>query len=357
MLPAMTASVSPLPLPAAIESTLVPPTATVVEAMRVMDTSALGIVLMVDAEMRLLGTITDGDIRRALLKGAAPESPMRPHVRENFVAVSPAAGRAEVLDLMQARYIQQVPVVEEGRLVGLHLLRELLGGVVRPNVAVIMAGGKGMRLRPITETIPKPMVKVAGRPILERLVLHLVGFGIRRIYLAINYLGHIVRDCFGDGARFGCRIEYLEETDELGTGGALSLLPEPPRDPVLVLNGDLVTQMNVHLFLEAHQRLGVRATMAVRRYFHAMPFGCVEVREERVTRLVEKPVLEKMINAGAYVLEPALVGRVPRAPFPITRLFEECLQRGEPVGAWEIQEDWIDVGQKEQLQQAQEGSV
>ena len=347
-----------IPLPHSVESALIPPSATVVEAMRAMDVSALGIVLMVDGARRLLGTITDGDIRRAILKGAALDSPVQPHIQRQFVAVAPEAGRAEVLDLMQARYIQQIPVVGEGgRLAGLHVLRELLGGVERPNFAVIMAGGKGLRLRPITETIPKPMVKVAGRAILERLVLHLVGFGVRRVFLAINYLGHLVQERFGDGAQFGCRIEYLQEDGEMGTGGALSLLPEVPREPVLVLNGDLVTQMNIDRLLDAHQRGGALATMAVRRYFHAMPFGCVDVEGGRVARLVEKPVLEKMVNAGAYVLAPELVARVPREFFPITRLFDECLRRGEPVGAWEIQEDWIDVGQREQLRQAQEGTL
>ena len=150
-------------------------------------------------------------------------------MRREFVAVSPDVGRTEVLDLMRARTLNQIPIVDEtGKVVGLHLLREIVGSMPRPNWAVVMAGGRGERLRPLSDTIPKPMVRVAGRPILERIVLHLVGFGIRRIFLSVNYLANIIEDYFGDGSHHGCTIEYLREDRPLGTGGSLSLLPETP---------------------------------------------------------------------------------------------------------------------------------
>jgi NDP-sugar pyrophosphorylase family protein len=273
--------------------------------------------------------------------------------------VTPAAGRAEVLDLMQARTLEQIPVVNaDGTLGGLHLMHEVIGTVERPNWAVIMAGGKGVRLRPITEHLPKPMIPVAGRPILERLVLHLVGSGVRRIFLAINYLGHLVENHFGNGSRFGCHIEYLREQQPLGTGGALRLLPEPPPGPMLVMNGDLVTQVDVGALLDYHRQGGHVATMGVRLYAHTVPFGCVETRAGRITELVEKPDLTRLINTGLYVLNPALIERVPAdQEFPITDLFTGCLERGESVGAYELIEDWIDVGQREQLRQAREGAA
>ena len=327
------------------------------EAMRALDATGAEIVLVVNAKGVLVGVVTDGDIRRALLHGASLTAPVAPHMSRDFTAVGPRVGRAEVLDLMQARVIRGIPIVDdEGRVVGLHLLHEVLGAPERPNAAVVMAGGQGTRLRPLTEAIPKPMIRVAGRPILERVVLHLVGFGIRRVFIAINYLGHMIEDHFGNGRRFGCEIEYLRETQPLGTGGALSLLPEKAvgEEPLLVINGDLVTQANLGDMLDYHRHGRQRATMGVRRYFHTVPYGCVDLADDRVTRIVEKPQLSFFVNAGIYALDRDVVRRVPpNEDFPITTLLEGCLDRGEPVRAFEIEDDWIDVGQREQLKLAQ----
>lgn len=326
------------------------------DAIACIEQNAGGIALVVGRDDQFIGVVTDGDIRRALLKGVSLASPLEPHIQRNFVAVNPEAGRTEVLDLLQARRLNQVPIVDkEGKLCGLHLLHEIIGAVERSNWAVIMAGGKGNRLYPITENVPKPMLRVAGRPILERLVLHLVGFGIRRIFLAINYKGPMIEAHFKDGGRFGCRVEYLRETEPLGTGGALALLQEKPVHPVVVLNGDLVTQVNLEHMLAFHTHGKFAATMGVRRYLHHVPFGCIESDGTRISRFEEKPVLERLINAGVYVLSPELAAQVPRRFFPITDLFEDCLKRGEEVGAFYVEEDWIDVGQHEQLKQAREG--
>jgi dTDP-glucose pyrophosphorylase len=328
----------------------------IVEAMRAIDDGAVGAALVLDKSRRLIGILTDGDIRRALLAGATMRTPILSFVNRQFTAVGTEEGRTYVLDLMQARHLSQIPIVDnDGKLIGLHLLREILGSIPRANWAVVMAGGKGTRLRPITENLPKPMIKVAGRPILERLVLHLVGFGIRRIFLSVNYLGHMIEKHFGDGSALGCKIEYLREEQEMGTGGALALLPELPDASLLVLNGDLVTQFNVDRLLAFHDRGGYAATIAVRRYFHIVPFGCLQVSDSQVQRFDEKPMLQQMINAGTYVLSPRIVKNIPKAFFPITDLFAQCLSRNEPLGACEIEEDWLDVGQKEQLKQAQEG--
>ncbi len=327
--------------------------------MQALDRGAVEIALVLDEASRLVGTMTDGDVRRALLTGATLDAPLAPYVHRNFTSVGPEAGRADVLDLMQARRIGQIPVVDsEGQLMGLHLLHELMGAVERPNWAVIMAGGKGTRLRPITEHLPKPMIPVAGRPILERLVLHLVGFGIRRIFLSINYLGHMVESHFEDGGRFGCHIEYLRETTPLGTGGALALLPEAPIQPLLVMNGDVVTQANLGALLEVHNEGGYAATVGVRSYTHTVPFGCVEVSGGQITQFLEKPILSRLINTGIYALSPRVLRGVPRdREFPLTQLIEDCLKDGEPVGAYEIEDDWLDVGQREQLRVAREGSA
>jgi len=332
------------------------PQASLTDALRAIDRGGAGIALVESPGGRLVGLLTDGDVRRALLGGAGLESRLAPHMRKRFISVRPQAGRAEVLDLMQSRFLSQVPVVDEsGRCHGLHVLRELIGGSERPHWAVIMAGGLGMRLRPITERLPKPMIRIAGRPILERLLLHLQGFGIRRFFFAVNYLGHLIEDHFGDGSQFGCSIDYLREKKPLGTGGALSLLPERPAHPLVVLNGDLLTQVNLDLMLQQHASERAALTVGVKRYAHQIPYGCVEVSGRRLLGLEEKPVLERLVNAGIYVVEPRLVARVPRAFFPMTELIAGALKRRERVGAFEIEEDWLDVGQREQLRQGQEG--
>ena len=317
------------------------------------DRSRLGVALVVDADKRLLGIFTDGDLRRSLLRDATLDSRLESYMRREFTSVSPTAARAEVLELMQARRFLAVPILDkDGVLVGVHHLHDLLGIAPRTNWAVIMAGGRGARLGPLTGDVPKPMLKVAGRPIIERLVLHLVGFGIRRIFIAVNYLGHVIENHFGDGKLFGCTIEYLREHQPLGTCGALSLLPARPSEPFLVVNGDLVTQANIGAMLDAHAR-DVMITVATRRYLHTVPYGAVDLDGSRVVGFVEKPTLDRLINAGIYIVSPQLLDRVPRdTELGMPALIATCLERHERVEAFEIADDWIDVGQKEQLRQA-----
>jgi dTDP-glucose pyrophosphorylase len=323
-------------------------------AMTAIDRGGCEIALVVDEAGSLLGTLTDGDIRRALLADASLEETASRYMKRTFTCVGPETGRAEILDLMRARYLQQIPIVDAtGRLVGLHLLREVIGAAKRENWAVIMAGGRGERLRPITDHIPKPMVRVAGRPILERMVLHLVGFGIQRIFLSINYLGEQIEEHFRDGGRFGCRIDYLREDQPLGTGGALSLLTEAPEHTLLVLNGDLVTQFDVGRLLSQHNSGGFAITVGVHEYVHRVPFGVVETDGERLTGLREKPAATWLANAGIYAIEPRLIPRVPRGTmYPLPALVEDCLDRGESAGWFRIDDDWTDVGQHRELLRA-----
>lgn len=324
------------------------------QALRSLDSSALGIVLVEDTAGRVRGTITDGDIRRALLAGATLDSAVDDHLKREFAAVGVATSRAEVLDLMQSRWLSQVPILDEdGRLIGLHTLHEILGASPRPNWAVVMAGGRGERLRPLTDTVPKPMLRVAGRPILERIILHLVGFGIRRIFLAVNYKAEVIEEYFGDGTPFGCSLEYLKEEAPLGTGGALSLLPSPPTHSTLVLNGDLLTQFDVASLMSFHERGGYRVTIGIHEYTHTVPFGVVELDDDRIVRMREKPSEIWLANAGIYVLEPEVIARVPRGgAYPLPALVEECLERQEPVGAFRVESDWIDVGRQTELSRA-----
>lgn len=324
------------------------------DAMRTLEEGMVRIAVVVDDNQRMVGLLTDGNIRRALLGGDPVTAPLAPYVQRNFVSVGPQAGRAEVLELMQARTIEQIPIIDDQkRLRGLHLLHEILGASPRLNWAVVLAGGQGSRLRPLTVGVPKPMLKVAGRPILERIILHLVGFGIQRVFISVNYLADVIRDYFGSGERFGCRIEYLEEEQPLGTGGCLSLLPESPTVPLLVLNGDLVTQFDANKLFDYHRSGRFALTVGTREHQYTVPFGVLDSDGGVVRAIQEKPTLSWETNAGIYVVSPELCRRVPKdRVFHMPALVDDCLARNEAVGAYRIEEDWIDVGRVKDLSRA-----
>ena len=332
----------------------VPAGSTILEALKAIDAGGEAITFVRDQADRIIGCLTDGDIRRAILRGASLEDRVLPQVmRRDFTAVTPQDGRAEVLDVMRARQIERIPVLDaDGRLAGLHTMRQLVSRAERPNRVVILAGGKGTRLHPITEQVPKPMVSVAGRPILERLILHLVSCGLTRFSISVNYLGHLIEQYFGDGSRLGCEIDYLRETVPLGTGGPLSLLP-PPALPVVVVNGDLLTQCDVGDLLDFHDEGGYVATLGIRPYTVEVPFGVAEVESGRLMALREKPSERTLINAGMYVLSPEAVAEVPVGKeYPITALFESLLAQGKPVGARLLEAEWLDVGRHDELRRA-----
>jgi len=302
--------------------------------------------------------VTDGDVRRALLAGARLDDPVGPHRAVRFTAVGPSDTRESVLDLMQARSISQVPVLNpDGTVAGLHVLRELVGRTDRSNHALILAGGRGTRLLPLTERVPKPMVRVAGRPILERLLLHVVGAGISSVHLSVNYLADVIERHFGEGERFGCTISYLREETAvpLGTGGPLLLLPDEAWSaPVLVLNGDLVTQFDVAALLDDHVASGSLVTIGTNRHRYQVPFGVLGMEEDGlVRRLDEKPVLEWAVNGGVYVVERDLLDSAERnQDLPLTDLITRALDRGQKVSTHILEGDWADVGTPLQLSRA-----
>lgn len=341
-------------------NTLITLDSSIRDCLAIIDELAVQTIVVVDDDTCMVGVVAERDIRKALIGGAVPADTIKDLVGPAVATVTPADSRAEVLDVMRALRIREVPIVDgDGRVIGVHSDREIVGAASLPNWAVVMAGGRGTRLAPLTDDTPKPMLPVAGRPILERIVLHLVGAGIRRIFISVNYLGELIEQYFGDGSAHGCSIEYLrEERDRpLGTGGALSLLAdraERPTAPVLLMNGDLVTGFSVADLLAEHTRQRVVATIATSEYEHQVPFGVLESDAERLVRIVEKPTSSWPVNAGIYVLEPSLLAHVPRGEaFPIIRLFDDCLVRGEPVGLWPIRDQWQDIGRPEELSQAQ----
>lgn len=324
-------------------------------ALQALSAGGIGIALALDDAGRLVGTVADGDIRRALLDGATLDDPVSAVMSRSFFCVQAEGNhRAHAVELMVANRVKQVPVVDgEGHVVGVHLIEEYLEPDPLPNWAVILAGGRGTRLRPITEQIPKPMVPVAGRPILERLVQAVVGAGVRRVFLAVHYKKEIIKAHFGGGERHGCAIGYLEEERPLGTGGPLATLPSPPAHPLLVLNGDLVGDFRFREMIEHHTLAGNALTLGVGLHGYEVPFGVASVEGGRVTGFEEKPSHTWVINQGVYVVSPELLAFVKEGvEYPITDLIATALRRDLPVGAFELEGEWHDVGRPQDLRRA-----
>lgn len=332
------------------------PATTLHDAMAAMASSGITIVLVIDPARKLLGTLTDGDIRRALLAGHSMSEPVSRFMNSAFTALRENVPRAAALALMAAHQISHLPVLDaQGRVQYLHLLAGLIGGTRLPLVAVIMAGGQGARLRPLTEHVPKPMLRVAGRPILEHLVLHLAASQVREIYLAVNYLGGVIEQHFGTGELFGCHIHYLREEQALGTAGALHLLPQPVPvgTSLLVLNGDLITQANIDRLYATHVTDGNALTVGVRDYQVEIPFGVLEVDGRRVKAVREKPRFTYLTNAGIYIVSPTILPLIPpdRA-FSMVDLLDLCLVHQHQVGIHLLDGDWMDIGRHEELARA-----
>ncbi len=335
-------------------ATLVRDDATIREAIRAIDESALQIALIVDIEQRLIGTVTDGDVRRGLLRGTALDTPVAEIMNRDPIACPVSLGREAALTVMRGSDVKQVPLVDDsGRVVGLELIGDVIKRTERSNWVVLMAGGLGQRLRPLTEDCPKPMLPVGGTPILEIILKNFVRQGFERFFLAVNYKAEMVRRHFGDGGRWGVAIDYIEERDKLGTAGALGLLPERPREPLVIMNGDLLTAINFASMLEFHAEHQATATMAVREHTVEVPFGVIDLADDYLAGLTEKPRYSWFINAGVYVIEPSVLDLVePGLALDMPALFERVLKRNDKIAAFPIREYWRDIGRLEDLERA-----
>jgi len=327
----------------------------IIDAFRAIDEGGLRGAMVVDSEEHLLGIVTDGDLRRALLSGARLEEAVDDFIQRQPLTVAPSASRADVIDLMRAHFASFVPTLDEsGRVVGVHLLNEMIGREVLPNAALIVAGGRGSRLGELTKTVPKPLLTVAGRPVIEWILLHLVSGGIRKVYVSTGYLAEEIESHLGSGTEFGCDITYLRDPGghPLGSGGPLGLLrDEGLTTPVIAMNGDLMTRFGLREMLSAHNRLGNDVTIAALTYTVEIPFGVLETDEGGlITAMSEKPSASWPVNAGIYVINPEQLPSVrPEKELPMTTFIQDCLDRGAQVGTWEIDGDWIDIGRPEDL--------
>jgi dTDP-glucose pyrophosphorylase len=332
---------------------LVAPSASIRETLQRIDGSSLQIALIVDATGKLLGTVTDGDVRRGLLRGVSLDDPASAVLNPSPTVAREGDDRDAILALMRRRQIHQVPVLDgQGRIVDLQVLDRLIG-TTRDNWVVLMAGGRGERLRPYTDETPKPLLQVGAKPILDTILENLVSQGFRRIYLSVNYLAEQIEARFGDGRKWGAEIRYLRESAPLGTAGALSLLPEAPRHPLVVMNADLVTSVGFGHLLDFHFAHRALATMAVREYDFQVPFGVVQVENERIVEIQEKPTHRFFVNAGIYVLDPAALEFIPREKFfDMPEMFNAMIAGGAKTAVFPIREYWLDIGRHDDFERA-----
>jgi len=326
------------------------------EAIAVLDRAGLRIALVIDERQRLLGTLTDGDVRRALLKQVPLDAPVERAMFGKPLTASPDWSRERILALMEEHQLLQVPIVDaERRVVGLETLHGLLQKRHRPNAVFLMAGGFGTRLQPLTDHCPKPLLKVGDKPILELIIENFATAGFHRFFVSTHYMGQMIHEHFGDGSRWGVNIRYVHEEQPLGTAGALGLLPHDEiEQPIFMMNGDLLTNLNFDNLLKFHQEHAAVATMCVREYEHRVPYGVVESDGHRVRSMIEKPLQRYFVNAGIYVVAPELIRSVPRGErVDMPDLLERQMARGLNVNVFPLHEYWLDIGRMEDFQRAQ----
>jgi dTDP-glucose pyrophosphorylase len=333
---------------------LISPEATLAETIENLNTVAIKLALCVDAEGRLIGAVTDGDLRRGLLRGLTMQDPVREIANPAPLVVPEGADREMVLAIMQVNKVLQVPVVDTaGRVVGLHLWDALDAVPSHDHTMVIMVGGKGTRLRPYTENCPKPMLPVAGKPMLQHIIERAKSQGFGRFVLSLNYLGQMIRDHFGDGTAYGVTIVYVEEDEPLGTAGALSLIQPRPESAFVVTNGDVLTDIDYRELIEFRERHNAHGVMAVRIYEWTNPYGVVQMEGVNITGFAEKPVSRTYINAGVYAFSPkALEHLVQDCHCDMPTLFDRLREAKHRTVAYPMHEPWLDVGRPDDLKRA-----
>lgn len=349
-----------------VNDLLLPLDATIEEAIACIDRSGkISLALLVEQGGRLLNTISDGDVRRGLLHGLALTDlatellPIKAKMPNPFpVTARIGTDEATLLELMQNRGVRQLPLTDlKGRIVDVVTLGDLLPEAPHPLQAIVMAGGQGTRLRPLTEEVPKPMLPVGGRPLMEHIIEQLREVGVRKVNVATHYQAEKIVDHFGDGSGFGVEISYVNEETPLGTGGALGLMT-PPKEPLLVINGDILTDVDFRSMQVFHREHEADMTVAVRRFEVQVPYGVVECEGPRLTGLREKPQIGFFVNAGIYLLEPAVYQYVPaNHHLNMTDLIQTLMREGKTVVSFPVREYWLDIGQHADYARAQEDAA
>ncbi len=338
------------------KAVILKPEDTMEKAIQVLNKESLRIVLVADEYGRLLGTVTDGDIRRALIRRQEMNSFLADIMFKKPIVATLEDDRNKILAMMKARDLLQVPVLDDDRkIIGLETLQHILEkGKKLDNPIFLMAGGFGKRLRPLTNDIPKPLLKIGNKPILETIVNQFVDAGFHKFFISTHYKAEMVRTHFGDGSNWDVNIQYVHEEEPLGTAGALGLLPELNGLPIIMMNGDILTKIKYDDLLEFHNRNKSDVSVCVREYDFQVPFGIVEVDENIVEHIVEKPVHKFFVNAGIYVIEPSVIKTIEKNSYKdMPDLINELSDNSNKISAFPVHEYWLDIGRIDDFDRAQ----
>jgi len=339
-----------------IENIKLKQNATIKEALGIIDSGAMQIALVVDDNDKLLGTLTDGDIRRGILRGLDLDSSIETIVFKEPAVAKISSTKEEILKIALSKKLHQIPIVDDnGIVLDLKEIEELVEPKIKTNRVILMVGGLGTRLRPLTQDTPKPMLKVGNKPILQTIVEKFAEYGFVNITMCVNFNASIIRDYFGDGKEFGVNIDYVLEEKRMGTAGALSLLKERSSEPFFVMNGDLLTNVNFEHIFNYHTLNKATATMCVREYDYEVPYGVVKMNDNKIIEIAEKPVQKFFVSAGIYILSPEILDLIPKNEFyDMPALFEKLIKLSKNVISFPIREYWLDIGRMEEYQRANE---
>uniref|UniRef100_UPI004047D460 nucleotidyltransferase family protein n=1 Tax=Roseivirga sp. TaxID=1964215 RepID=UPI004047D460 len=339
------------------QKTLISQTDTIKQSLEIINNESLRVALVVDSNQHLVGVVTDGDIRRGLLKNITLEEPVSLVMNHSPTTAKMGTRREALIELMEEMDILSIPLVDDaGKLVGLETLHGVLHRPKYQNPVFLMAGGFGTRLRPLTDICPKPMLKIGSKPILETVIRSFIKAGFVNFYISTHYMPELIQAHFGDGSELGINITYVHEETPLGTGGALGLLPKdlPAGLPLIMMNGDVLTKVDFQRLLDFHVSHDADATMCVREYDYQIPYGVINGEGNKITSMVEKPIQRFFVNAGIYVVSPRVIQSVPvnhRIDMPT--LLEQHMQARDNILMFPIHEYWLDIGRMDDFNRAQ----
>ncbi len=329
--------------------------ASIKEALQIIGNGAIQIAIILDNNGELYGTLSDGDIRRGLLNGLNLDSPISSIIFKNPTCAKISHTKDQVIQIAVSKKINQIPIInEDGKVLGIKLLNDLIKPENKKNKVILMVGGLGLRLRPYTNHTPKPMLKVGNKPILEIILENFLEYGYSNFIMCTNYKSEVIKDYFGDGKKFGVKIEYIIEKQRMGTAGALSLLREKPDEPFFVMNGDLLTTLNFEHLHNFHISNNSEGTMCVREYNIQIPFGVVNIENDKINSIEEKPTKTYFVNAGIYMLNPSILEYVPtKKPLDMPTLFEQII-KNKNASVFPLREYWTDIGHTQEYFKANE---
>ncbi|MDC0393510.1 nucleotidyltransferase family protein [Candidatus Pelagibacter sp.] len=328
-------------------------TSLISEALKKISDGGIKIALVVDKKDKLLGTLTDGDIRRGLLRGLDLKSSIEDIFYKNPIIAKTSYPKNETIKLAMSKQVDQIPIVDDqGKIKDIYLLKKFLSPSAKRNKVVLMAGGMGRRLLPLTQNTPKPMLKIGNKPLLHTIVDNFKKSGFSNFIMCLNYKSKVIKNYFGDGKKFGVKIEYLIEKKKMGTIGALSMLKGKFNDALFIMNGDLLTNLDFEKMLDFHVNNNSKATMCVRKYNINLPYGEAKIRNTKLISIVEKPIHKFFVNAGIYILEPECINLVPKKFYDMTLLFKKILAKNKKIITFPLEEYWLDIGRSKDFEKA-----